>query len=170
MHKLLKIFLIISMISLMPGRMPAQDLKAAPAKSDMVDIESDRLDVNTKNGTAVFKGNAKATKLDTVIKGDILTVSYDTATHKVKNLTAEGHAYILWKGREATCSKAVYNLVDNVMVLTGNVIITRGEERVTGEKITADMKNDSQVIEGGGGRVKVRMNAGKETGVMQWGK
>jgi lipopolysaccharide export system protein LptA len=170
MHRLLRILLIISLISLLPGRIPAQDLKMAPAKSDMIDIESDRLDVNTKNGTAVFKGKARATKLDTVIKGDILTVSYDTATRKVKNLTAEGHAYIHWKDREATCSKVVYNLVDNVMVLTGNVIITRGEERITGEKITADMKNDSQVIEGGTGRVKVRVNSGKETGVMQWGK
>jgi lipopolysaccharide export system protein LptA len=170
MHRLLKILLIISMISLLPGRILAQDLKMTPVKSDMVDIESDRLDVNTKNGTAVFKGKAKATKLDTVIKGDILTVSYDTVTHKVKNLTSEGNAYILWKGREATCSKVVYNIVDNVMVMTGNVIITRGEERITGEKITADMKNDSQVIEGGNGRVKVRVNSGKETGVMQWGK
>lgn len=158
------------MISLLPGLLPAQDLKKTPAKSDMVDIESDRLDVNTKNGTAIFKGKAKATKLDTVIKGDTLTVSYDTATKKVKTLTAEGNAYILWKGREATCTKVVYNLTEDVMTLTGNVVITRGEERITGEKITADMKNDSQVIEGGGGRVKVRVNSGKETGVMQWGK
>jgi lipopolysaccharide export system protein LptA len=56
------------------------------------------------------------------------------------------------------------------MVLTGNVIITRGEERVIGEKATMNMKNDTQVVEGGGGRVKVRVNTGKESGVMQWGK
>jgi lipopolysaccharide export system protein LptA len=170
MHRLLKIFLIISMISMLPHIASAQNLKMMPPKSDMVDIEADRLDVNTKNGTAIFKGKAKAVKADTVVKGDVITVTYDATTHKVNTLTSEGNAYILWKGREATCNKAVYNLIDEVMVLTGNVIITRGEERVIGEKVTADMKNDTQVVEGGGGRVKVRVNTGKETGVMQWGK
>ena len=170
MRRLLKIFLIINMVSSLPSILPAESLKMTPAKSDMVDIESDRLDVDTKSGTAIFKGNAKAVKTDSVVKGDVLTVTYNTKTHKVNTLIAEGNAYILWKGREATCNKAVYNLVDDIMVLTGNVIITRGEERVIGEKATMNMKNDTQVVEGGGGRVKVRVNTGKESGVMQWGK
>jgi lipopolysaccharide export system protein LptA len=158
------------MLSVLPAMLPAQDLKMPPGKSDMVDIEADQLDVNTKNGTAIFKGKAKATKADIVVKGDMLTIAYNTTTHKVNTLTSEGNAYIQWKDREATCTKAVYNLTDNIMVLTGDVVMTRGEERVTGQKVTVDMKNDRQVVEGGGGRVRVRVNTGKETGIMQWGK
>jgi len=168
MRRLLRIFLIISLA--LPCTLQAQTLKTPVSASDMVDIEADRLDVNTKSGTAVFKGNVKATKADIVVKGNMLTLSYDTATRKVTLLTADGNAYILWKGREATCSKVNYSLVKDVMVLTGDVVITRDQERLTGQKVTIDMKNDSQVVEGGAGRVKVRVNTGQNTGIMQWGK
>ncbi len=103
MQRLLRIFLIISLI--LPCMLQAQNPKASLSASDIVDIEADRLDVNTKNGTAVFKGNVKATKADIVVKGNVLTLSYDTSSRKVTLLTADGNAYILWKGREATCSK-----------------------------------------------------------------
>jgi lipopolysaccharide export system protein LptA len=85
-------------------------------------------------------------------------------------LTVEGDVTILWQDKDATCSKAVYNLTNEVMVMTGNVVITRGQERVSGQKVTLDKKNDTQVVEGAGSRVKVRVNAGESKGVMQWGK
>lgn len=168
MRRFLGIFLIVSIF--LAGPLLAQNLKTPASVSDMVDIESDRLDVNTKNGTAVFKGRVKATKADIVVKGNVVTLSYDAVTRKVTQMTAEKDAYILWKDREATCNRVMYNLATEVMVLTGDVVMTRGQERISGQKVTLDMKNDSQVVEGGGGRVKVRVDAGKGTGIMQWGK
>ena len=168
MRRLCRIFLILSV--LLPHALHADALKTPPAATDIVDIEADRLDVNTKNGTAIFKGKVKASKPDITVKGDILTLLYDQKTRKVTLLTAEGDVTILWKDKDATCSKAVYNLTNEVMVMTGNVVITRGQERVSGQKITMDKKNDTQVVEGSGSRVKVRVNAGESKGVMQWGK
>jgi lipopolysaccharide export system protein LptA len=168
MQRLYRIFLIFSL--LWPCALHAEDLKAQPKASDMVDIEADRLDVNSKDGTAIFKGKAKATKPDLTVKGNTLTLAYDQKTRKVTLLTAEGNVDIVWKDKEATCSKAVYNLVDDIMVLTGDVLITRGQERITGQKVTVDKKRDTQVVEGSGGRVKVRVNAGESKGIMQWEK
>lgn len=171
MRRYIRIFLIISLI--LPCALNAEALKALktpPGASDMVDIEADRLDVSTQKGTAVFKGNVKATKADIMVKGNTLSLAYDQKSKKVTTLTADGNVYILWKEREATCGHVVYNLVTDVMVLTGNVVVTRGEERLTGQKVTLDMKNDSQIVEGGGGRVKVRVNASEKTGIMQWEK
>jgi lipopolysaccharide export system protein LptA len=148
----------------------AENLKTQPRAADMVDIEADRLDVNTKDGTAVFKGRAQATKPDITVKGNTLSLVYDQKSRKVTLLTAEGNVNIVWKDKEATCSKAVYNLVDDVMLMTGDVVITRGQERLTGQKVTVDNKNNTQVVEGAGTRVKVRVNAGEGTGIMQWGK
>ena len=65
MRRLLRIFLIISLI--LPCTLQAQTLKTPVGASDMVDIEADRLDVNTKNGTAVFKGNVKAIRTDVLV-------------------------------------------------------------------------------------------------------
>ena len=168
MQRLCRIFLIFSL--LWPYALHAEGLKTPSKVSDMVDIEADRLDVNTKNGTAIFKGRVKATKPDITVKGNTLTLVYDQKSHKVTMLTAEGDVDILWKDKEATCAKAVYDLVSDVMVMTGDVVITRGQEKIIGQKVTLDKKNDTQVVEGAGHRVKVRVNAGESTGIMQWGK
>ena len=168
MRRLCRIFLICSL--LWPLAANAEDLKAGPSASDMVEIEADRLDVSTSNGTAVFKGDVKATRADIVVRGDTLALAYDQKTRKVTTLTADGDVSIQWKGREATCEKAVYNLTREVMVLSGKVVITRGQERLSGQKVTLDLKNDTQTVEGGGGRVNVRVNTGESTGIMQWRK
>jgi lipopolysaccharide export system protein LptA len=154
----------------MPHALHAEALKATVAATDIVDIEADRLDVDSKNGTAVFKGKVKATKPDITVKGDTLTLVYDQKTRKVTLLTAEGDVAILWKDKDATCSKAIYDFTKETMVMTGNVVITRGQERLSGKKVTLDKKNDTQVVEGAGSRVKVRVNAGESKGIMQWGK
>lgn len=168
MRKLCRIFLILSLV--FPCVIHAGTLKTPPGKSDMVDIEADRLDVNTRNGTAIFKGKVTATKPDITLKGNTVTLLYDQKSRKVSQLIAEGNVYILWKDKEATCSKVVYTLSNEVMVLTGDVVITRGQERLAGQRVILDNKNDTQVVEGAGSRVKVRVNAGESSGVMQWGK
>jgi lipopolysaccharide export system protein LptA len=168
MRRFCRIFLIFSL--LLPLAAQAQDIKTAVNPSDMVDIEADRLDVSTRNGAAVFRGNVKATRGDIVVRGNSLALSYDQKTRKVTTLTADGNVSILWQGKEATCSRVVYSLNREVMVLTGNVIIVRGQERLSGQKVTLDLKNDSQTVEGGGGRVNVRVNAEESTGIMQWKK
>ena len=168
MRRLCRILLILSVLA--PHALHAEALKTPVAAADIVDIEADRLDVDTRKGTAIFKGKVKATKPDITVKGDTLTLVYDQKSRKVTLLTAEGDVTILWQDKNATCSKVLYNLTSEVMVMTGNVVITRGQERVSGQKITLDKKNDTQVIEGAGSRVKVRVNAGESKGVMQWGR
>lgn len=168
MRRLCRIFLICSL--LWPLAAHAEDLQAGPSASDMVDIEADRLDVSTRNGTAVFRGNVKATRADIVVRGDTLALAYDQKTRKITTLTADGDVSIQWKGREATCERAVYNLTREVMILTGTVVISRGKERLSGQKVMLDLKNDTQTVEGGGGRVNVRVDTGESTGIMQWKK
>jgi lipopolysaccharide export system protein LptA len=149
----------------------AQDpVKSSGSVSDMIDIESDRMDVDTQKGVAVFKGNAKATQKDIVVRGAVLTLKFDDATKKVNTLIAEKDVYIHWQDKEATCEKAVYRLDDESLDLTGNVLVTRGEERLSGQRVAVDMKTNRQSVEGQGGRVKIRVNNDQESGILQWRK
>ncbi len=168
MRKLLILFFIISISA--PSFVYGSELKNSPPISDMVEIEADRLDVNTQKGQAVFQGNVKATKGDILVKGETLTLLYDNTSQKVTTLIAENDVYVLWLDKEASCDKAVYKLDKNMMELTGDVIITKGEERLSGQKVFVDMASDKQVVEGGGGRVKIRVNTQKESGILQWEK
>ena len=168
MRRLCRIFLICSL--LWPLAALAADLKTGQPASATVDIEADRLDVNTRDGTAVFRGNVKASRADIVVRGDTLALAYDEKIRRITTLTADGDVSIQWKGRQATCERVSYDLARETMVLTGNVVISRGQEKLSGQKVTLDMKNDTQIVEGGGGRVNVRVNTGESTGIMQWKK
>ena len=73
MRRLCRIFLICSL--LWPLAALAADLKTGQPASATVDIEADRLDVNTRDGTAVFRGNVKASRADIVVRGDTLALA-----------------------------------------------------------------------------------------------
>jgi lipopolysaccharide export system protein LptA len=166
MRRSCRIFLVVSL--LWAAALNAQALKASPAATDMVDIEADRLDVHTTKGTATFKGNVRAVRTDVTLRADSITLNYDQNTRKVGLLVAEGAVSIQWRDKEASCNRVEYRLATEVMVLAGNVLITRGPERLSGQKVTLDLKNDTQVVEGGAGRVRVRVDASEGTGIMQW--
>ena len=168
MRKFIKIFFIINLL-FTPWTM-AQELKATPAPSDMVDIEADRLDVNTQEGRAVFQGNVEAKKGDILVKGATLTLIYDNTSSKVSSLIADGDVFVNWQDKEATCKKAVYELDREIMELSGDVLIIKGEERLFGQKVIVDMASDRQVVEGGGKRVRIRVNTEEESGILQWEK
>ena len=168
MQKFLKIFFIISLLA--PSLTYAEELKDMPDTSDMVEIEADRLDVNTQKGLAVFQGKVTASKGDILVKGEMLTLSYDSATQKVTSLIAENDVNVFWQDKEALCDKAVYQLDKNTMELIGDVVITKGQEKLSGQKVVVDMTSDTQVVEGGSGRVKIRVNTQEESGILQWEK
>ena len=172
MRVFLLIFFISSFISsaVFSPQIRAQDLKGGQGVSDMIDIESDRLDVNTQTGEAVFTGNVKATQGEIVVQGEKLTLKFDDADKKVNTLIAEQNVYIHWQDKEATCDRAVYKLNEEVLDLTGNVLVTRGEERLSGQRVAVDMKTNRQTIEGKGGRVKIRVNNDQKSGILQWRK
>lgn len=168
MQRFLKIIFIISLLT--PFLAHADELKNSPGTSDMVEIEADRLDVDTHAGQAVFRGNVKAVKGAIQVKGEMLTLSYDSSTQKVTSLIAENHVYVIWEDKQASCNKAIYQLNRNVMELTGDVLITKGQERLSGQKVVVDMNSDTQMVEGGSGRVKIRVNTKEGSGILQWEK
>jgi lipopolysaccharide transport protein LptA len=171
MQRFLEAFILISLIFAADIR--AAELKQKTPAADTIDVESDRLDVDKAKGEAVFRGNVKAIQGNTIIKSSILTLYIDNATRKISQLVADKNVYIKWEDKESTCEHAVYNLPVKVLELTGNVVITRGQERLSGQKVIVDMINERQVVESGKtSRVKLRVKSeSKEAGgVFEWKK
>jgi lipopolysaccharide export system protein LptA len=180
MHKLLRNFLLISLLCLYAalaahatdGKAKAPELKVKKPASEMIDVEADRLDVDKEKGEAVFRGNVKATQDNVIIKGATLTLLIDKATNKVDTLVVDKNVFIHWEDKDSTCDHAVYTISKKLLELTGNAVITRGPEKVSGQRIVIDMLTNRQQVEGGqGGRVKIRVKSGSnETEVFQWKK
>lgn len=168
MRTLLPILFIVSLLLVPQAR--AQDIEGGPAVPDMIDIESDHLEVDTQKGEAVFTGNVRANQGDIVIHGQRLRLTFGGAERKIDTLTAEQDVFIRWQDREATCEKAVFSPRNETLDLIGNVVVTRGVERLSGERVTVDMKTDRQMVEGQGGRVKIRVHNDQDSGILKWQK
>ena len=130
-------------------------VKDKTGSADTFDIEADKLDVFKSKGEAFFQGNVIATKPDMTIKGKTLRIFYNNVTKKVKEMVAEGNVYIKMKDpqkgadRDATCKKAIYKYEEKKIVLIGDVVIIRGKDKLTGQKVTLNIENDHQEVEGG---------------------
>ncbi len=172
MRTFLPVFFIVSLVMGVLASLPARadELKGGEGVSDMITIESDHLDVDTQKGEAVFTGNVKAHQGNIVVQGARLTLRFDDATKTVSTLVAEDDVFIHWQDRQATCDKAVYRLDREMLDLSGDVLITRGEERLSGQRVSVDMKTNNQTVEGEGGRVQIRVKNDQESGILQWQK
>jgi len=146
------------------------DLKAHERGTDTVIIEADRLDVNATQSTAVFKGNVRAARGTMSLRADTVTLVYDKQTRKVDTLSASGKVSITWDDRRAECLRLVYHVQDQLMELIGDVTITKGRESLSGQRVTVDLKRDTQTAEGGDQRVRVRVEAQEGSGILQWKK
>jgi len=144
-----------------------EKLKDASVQSDMVEVEADKLDVYKNKGEAFFQGNVWATKGDMLLKSNTLRLFYNNQTKKMDQFVAEGNVSIHWLDRDATCNKAIFQNEQRKVILMGNVVIVRGEERLTGQKVVMDMATDHQVVEGRGGRVKIKVKTG-EGSALPW--
>ncbi len=166
MRRLITLILILNLT--ICGPIFAEALKNPNGADDILDITSDRLDV--AEGKAVFTGNVVATKGDMVIKAGSLTLYFKGPDKQVSRLTAQTKVHMTWQDKEAWCDRADYMMDEEQMTLTGNVTIIRGEEKLSGNKVFVDTAKDRQIVEGQGGRVKIRVNTEQESSIFQWKK
>jgi lipopolysaccharide export system protein LptA len=77
---------------------------------------------------------------------------------KIKRMDVDGKVFMSSPTETASGDKAVYTADNGLIVLTGNVILTRGQNVIRGSKLTIDSDSGHSVIDskssGGGGRVK----------------
>ena len=138
------------------------ELKPATSQADMFEVEADKVDVYKNRGEAFFQGNVKATRKDMTVQGKTLRMFYDKTTKKVVRMTAAGDVVIHWQDRVATCDQATYLINEKQMYLTGNVVMTRGEDRMVCERFYMDTVKEVQSCQGKPGkRVRIKGNIGE---------
>jgi lipopolysaccharide export system protein LptA len=124
-----------------------------------VNIESDRMEINDADKTAIFRGNVDATRGDTNLKSDELVVTYDdvkqpdgTTRTDATNLDAKGHVTITTPRETITGDWANFKPQTNKLVVGGNVRLVQGSTVITGTELHADTSTNK--VEMTGGRVK----------------
>lgn len=133
----------------------AQDEQSAPkatavagSGTNKTTITAQRLTYDYKRSIAVFEGDVVAQDPQMKMVADKMIVVFE-GTNSVKTLTAQGNVKITSEDREATCFTAVYKNEGGEVIMTGSPMLRRGENTVSGDKITFWVNDEKVVCEPG---------------------
>ena len=159
----------------------AQEAKGKPSglsknSKDPINIEADSLEVFDKEGKAVYSGNVIVTQGETVMKAKKMQIFYvrseegqaapaeGEAGAAIKRVEAEGGVIILEKDQIATGDKGVYEATTDVMTMTGNVALSKGQNVTKGQKLVYNLGTGVATVDAGGtGRVSSSFVSGGDT-------
>lgn len=136
---------------------------------DPIQIEADKLTILDNEKKAVFSGNVNVVQGELTMRAQNLVVFYaadaaKTAAGSGKNpaagaqqitkIEANGGITVRQKDQTATGDKAVYSAAEQTVRLTGNVVLSQGQNVVRGCALIVNLQTRSSQIESAGcGRV-----------------
>ena len=127
-----------------------------------IKISADTLVSDVKADYAEFRGNVTAFQGNTILTCDCLTIKFiknKNSTPKTQNkslagsdsireIIAEGNVYIQFDDKLAQSDLAVYDMIKNIMILTGpNTQIISGRDSIRGSKIILDRSTGLTKVE-----------------------
>jgi len=176
---------------------PARSLQAEN-KDAPVQIEAATLEVHDKTKTATFSGNVQVVQGDTTMKCRSLVVFYGqevglgeptaqatNATVKsplggprgaqnIRRIEARGAVTVITKDQSASGDLGIYDLKTKTITLSGNVVVSQGQNVIHGERVVVDTETGNARVESGAtgasaggpgsGRVRALIQPGKGQG------
>jgi len=120
-----------------------------------VEVTAESLSFDQDAGTALFRGEVLIVQGDMRMRGDEVNVRYGPdagGETEIKRLEASGNVLFVSGGDAAESQSAVYTLEDGVVVMTGDVLLTRPDSAIAGDTLTVNVDDGNAVMEG---RVRV---------------
>jgi lipopolysaccharide export system protein LptA len=145
-----------------------------------VQIEAASLEVHDKSKTATFTGNVQVVQGDTTMKCQSLVVFYGhevgiaqndpkqasampgpKGAQDIRRIEAHGGVTVVTKDQNASGDLGVYDLQSKTITLTGNVVVSQGQNVIHGERVVVDTVTGNARVESseGGGTVPGRVRA-----------
>lgn len=134
-------------------------LALAQTKTDgkqPVEINADALEVLQQDKKAIFKGNVIARQGDITMKSATMTVFYKggmtdetTQDNGISRLLAGGGVTFVSPNETASGSQADYDVNSKVIVMTGNVVLTRDKNILKGSRLEYNINTGRSVLNGG---------------------
>lgn len=144
-------------------QIPLGGLKTDP--SAPIEITADKLQVNQGDGTAVFSGHVIMAQAKMRMSAATVHVTYakpsDGQKGKIQSMHASGGVTLVTSPTEAAQSTdAVYTLANSMVVMTGSVLLTQGQNVLSGNKLVVNLKTGVGTMEG---RVKTTLQPADKT-------
>lgn len=129
----------------------AQQIAFAGLRGDTkapVEVTADSLAVNQADGTATFTGNVLIVQGQMRLSAGEVNVEYGADHSKIAKLHATGGVTMVSASEAAEAKEALYAVEDGTVVLSGDVLLTQGENVLSGQKLTVDLATGTGQMEG----------------------
>ena len=148
--------------------------KPLPQKRDEpVKISSATLEVRDKSKMATFSGDVHVIQGETEVRCNVLIVFYDDdkdgkdkssakkapapeggRNQQIRRMEAKGNVIVTQKEQRAVGDRAEFDMRTNTVTMIGNVVVTKGDDVLRGQRMVVDLTTGVSRVESGGGRVE----------------
>jgi lipopolysaccharide export system protein LptA len=164
-------------------------------KDAPVQIEAATLEVHDKSKTATFSGNVQVVQGDTTMRCRSLVVFYgqevgigesgaeattgtavktplagSKGAQNIRRIEARGAVTVLTKDQSASGDLGIYDLKTKTITLSGNVVVSQGQNVIHGERVVVDTETGNARVESGGGAGTSAAGGGRVRALIQPGK
>ncbi|MFP4125694.1 MAG: LptA/OstA family protein [Alphaproteobacteria bacterium] len=148
-----------------------------------IEITADELEVRQSEGVATFKGDVDAVQGELTLSAQTLDVFYgdsggdgdraedaddgvngDQAMGEIRRVEAHGDVVVSSPREIARGSEGIYDLTTRRITLTGDVVLTRDDNVLRGNRLEIDLASGVSRLRAaeGDGRVRARFAPGEE--------
>ena len=118
-----------------------------------IEVVSDELQMDQNINTAVFTGNVEVVHGDMTLNSASVLVEYGKVegsdkSNEIIQITASGGVVMTNPDTTAESSEAVYTLATREVVMTGDVVVTQGPNKVSGERMIVYLDDGTAVMQG----------------------
>lgn len=151
---------LIGVATVARGEQPVSALKGHDTNAP-VDVTADRIEVQDRADRAVFAGNVHVKQAELTMDAQRISIAYSTGGGlQINRIDAAGGVIVTSPSERARGTFGIYDTDRKLVTLIGNVELTRGQNRVLGQRLVIDLDSGRAVIDGGppgvnqiGGRV-----------------
>ena len=123
-----------------------------------VEVTAETLKVDQSTGQANFTGNVLIGQGQMRLSADSVTVTYaQGGQQKIKTLNASGGVTLVNGPDAAEAAEAVYDVETGNIVLTGDAIVTQGQNVLAGDRIEVNLTDGTASV---AGRVRTVLQPG----------
>ena len=117
-----------------------------------VELSSDRLTVDQSTGETVFTGNAVIAQGGLRLSAETIRIVFaedsGTGARRIDQLSASGGVTLVTDDEAAESRTAEYRVPQGLIIMTGDVLLTQGNNVISGDRLEVDLNNGQGTMEG----------------------
>ncbi|MDF8333128.1 LptA/OstA family protein [Novosphingobium cyanobacteriorum] len=130
-----------------------------------VNYAADRIELQDKANRVVLSGNVDITQAELNLRAARTTVAYtDTNELKIQRIDATGGVVVTRNNERASGDVAVYDFNSRIITMVGNVALRRGSDTLNGGRLVIDLNTGISSVDGRSGGGAGGVGAGSQGG------